>query len=109
MKIEVTQFAFDCLAEIEAFGIIKGHSPEEAGNFVDDLLIRSTTAISQNPRMFHYSPRLVDFGLKMRERLDETSHWCLYEVAGDTVFIMLYVHTRQDLVRALYRHHIIRS
>ncbi len=108
MKLEITQMAWDCLAEIESFAITKGHPSSEAADLVEGLLLRSAEAISENPEMYRFSPRLAEFGLKMRERLDESSHWCLYEIENDTIYIMLFYHTRQDLERALYRHQIIR-
>lgn len=108
MDVKITQFAFDCLAEIEQFAIIKGHSSIQASTYVEELLIRSVSAIQKQPLLYHFSPRLSEFGLKIRERLDQSSHWCLYEIVDNTIFILLFIHTRQDLIKALYRHQIIR-
>lgn len=109
MKVEITQFAWNCLADIESFSLNKGYSAEQAANYVEGLLLRSVEAITNSPESYRYSPRLAEQGLKMRERLDETSHWCFFELEGDVISLMMFIDIQQDLSSALYRHLLIRE
>ena len=107
MEVKFTQMAENCLQEIESFAI--EHFPEnEVSEFVDGLVIRNYEAICENPTLYRYNKTLLDFGIKFRERIDN-GYRCLYEIENDTVFVMLFLRTKQDLISALYRHQVIRD
>lgn len=107
MKVNFTASALYCLQEIESFGV-DAYSPEEAALFTEGLVMRNSRAISADPNVYRYNATLLDFGVKFQERLD-SSYRCLYQVIDGEVYIMLILHTRQDLVGALYRHQILKG
>ena len=45
---------------------------------------------------------------KIQERVDQ-SYRVLFEINGGVVCILLVLHTKQDIVKALFRHQIIRG
>lgn len=107
MKVNFTESALHCLKEIESFGI-ESYTAEEVALFTEGLVTRNSQAISENPEVYRYNATLLDFGVKFQERLD-SSYRCLYQVIGDQVYIMLILHTKQDLASALYRHQILKG
>lgn len=107
MQVLFTEMAENCLKEIESLAL-NNHAPESVYAFVDGLIERNYAAISAQPTTYRFNSTLLDYGIKFQERLDH-SYRCLYEVRGDKAYIMLILHTRQDLVSALYRHQIIRN
>lgn len=107
MQVLFIEMAENCLKKIESLAL-NNHSTEVVYTCVDGLIERNFAAIANDPSVYHYNTTLLDFGVKFQERLD-SSYRCLYEVRGDTAYIMLILHTKQDLVAALYRHQIVRN
>lgn len=107
MEVVFTEMALSCLLEIESLSI-GHHSPEQVASFVDGLITRNHQAISEDPKRYRYNATLLDFGVKLQERLD-SSYRCLYEVIDNKAYIMLILHTKQDLVGALYRHQLLKG
>ncbi|MFT6895892.1 MAG: toxin ParE1/3/4 [Paraglaciecola sp.] len=107
MQVLFTETAENCLKEIESFAI-DNYPLGEIAAFVDGLVERNYAAIAQQPTLYRYNRTLLNFAVKFQERLD-SSYRCLYEVKDDVAYVMLILHTKQDLVSALYRHQIIRN
>lgn len=99
--------AENCLKEIESIAI-DNYPSNEIAAFIDGLVERNYDAIAHQPNLYRFNSTLLDFGVKFQERLD-CSYRCLYEVKDDVAYIMLILHTKQDLVGALYRHQLIRN
>ncbi|CNI14002.1 type II toxin-antitoxin system RelE/ParE family toxin [Yersinia pekkanenii] len=79
--------------------------PVKAGEFVDNLLISSITAISEDPIRYRFNSMLSDSGVQFRERLDPDSEYrVIYDYDGQTVEILAFVSMKQDLERVLYRY-----
>lgn len=107
MQVLFTTMAENCLKEIESLAL-EQMPQEEVVRFVDDLIERNYEAISRQPDLYRYNQTLLDFGIKFQERLD-SSYRCIYQVIDNTAYVMLILHTKQDLDAALYRHQIIRN
>ncbi|WP_070971296.1 type II toxin-antitoxin system RelE/ParE family toxin [Vibrio sonorensis] len=107
MEIVFTEMAVNCLLEIESIAV-ENHSEEQVAAFTDGLINRNYDAISKNPERYRFNATLLDFGIKFRERLD-SSYRCLYEIVDDRAYVMLILHTKQDLISTLYRHQIIKD
>ncbi len=107
MEVVFTEMAVNCLLEIESLAV-ENHSEEQVATFTDGLVNRNYEAIFENSERYRYNATLLDFGIKLQERLD-SSYRCLYEVIGNKAYVMLILHTKQDLISALYRHQIIKN
>ncbi|MCC5826373.1 type II toxin-antitoxin system RelE/ParE family toxin [Alkalimonas sp.] len=107
MQLQFTRTALRCLQDIESWqAAFKG--PEAAAVWVDDYLQQSVQAILAAPDRYRFNALLADYGLMLRERLDQ-DHRLLYRQQGDQIFVLLVLHCKQDLVRALYRHQLMRG
>jgi len=106
-KVVITEAAFTCLQDIESFksNVI---GADEAASLADEVLMESVSAISEDPLRYRVCTQLADYGLQVRERIDRHGYRTLYEVKDDVAQIILVLHTRQDIVLALYRHMILR-
>ncbi|MFL4558254.1 type II toxin-antitoxin system RelE/ParE family toxin [Yersinia kristensenii] len=81
----------------------------KAGEFVDNLLISSITAINEDPVRYRFNAMLSDSGVQLRERLDPDSEYrVIYDYDGQTVEILAFVSMKQDLERVLYRYLMFR-
>ncbi|MDO7832308.1 type II toxin-antitoxin system RelE/ParE family toxin [Providencia sp. CRE-138-0111] len=83
----------------------------QAAAFVDELLLSSVKAISEDPKPYRPNQMLADNGLLIREWIDITNQYrCLYEFDKQTnnVVILLFISTAQDLEKTLYRHYILK-
>lgn len=89
-EVRLTETAFQCLADIESFKTATIGSVER-----------------EDPKRYRFNATLADYGLALRERLDKHEYRTLYEITGHTVDILLFLHTRQDLTRALRRHMLL--
>lgn len=82
----------------------------QAALWADELLASSIKAISQDPARYRYNTMLADKGIPIRERLDTDNQYrCLYdfdELSG-VIEILLFVSTKQDLEKTLYRYLVI--
>lgn len=107
MEVVFTEMAVNCLLEVESLAV-ENHSEEQVAVFTDGLVNRNYDAISENPDRYRFNATLLDFGIKFQERLD-SSYRCLYEVIDNKAYVMLILHTKQDLISALYRHQIIKD
>ena len=107
MQVFFTTMAENCLKEIESLAL-EQLTQEEVARFVDDLIERNYEPISRQADLYRYNQTLLDFGIKFQERLD-SSYRCIYQVIDNTAYVMLILHTKQDLEAALYRHQIIRN
>ncbi|UPQ86916.1 type II toxin-antitoxin system RelE/ParE family toxin [Vibrio sinaloensis] len=107
MEVIFTEMAVNCLLEIESLAG-ENYSAGKVAAFTDGLVNRNHDAISENPERYRYNATLLDFGIKFQERLD-SSYRCLYEVIDNKAYVMLILHTKQDLISALYRHQILRN
>ncbi len=107
MKVNFTESALRCLLEIESYGT-ESYTVDEVAVFTEGLVTRNSKAISEHPEMYRYNTTLLDFGVRFQERLD-SSYRCLYQVIDEQIYIMLLLHTKQDLVSALYRHQILKG
>ncbi|WP_186379235.1 type II toxin-antitoxin system RelE/ParE family toxin [Yersinia massiliensis] len=96
------------LKDIESFksGMM---GPVKAAAFVDNLLISSITAISEDPTRYRFNSILSDSGVQFRERLDPDSEYrVIYDYDGQTVEILVFISMKQDLERTLYRYLMFR-
>jgi hypothetical protein len=83
----------------------------EAAKLIDDLLLRSVSAISLDPARYRFNGILADKGIRIREWLDTDNEYrCFYD-DGDPcrVVILLYASMKEDFESALYRHNVIYS
>ncbi|WP_392432462.1 type II toxin-antitoxin system RelE/ParE family toxin [Yersinia sp. HM-2024] len=96
------------LQDIESFKSAT-MGPVKAGEFVDNLLISSITAISEDPVCYRFNSMLSDSGVQLRERLDPDSEYrVIYDYDGQTAEILAFVSMKQDLERVLYRYLMFR-
>ncbi|MEN3157539.1 type II toxin-antitoxin system RelE/ParE family toxin [Alkalimonas sp. NCh-2] len=107
MQLQFTRTALRCLQDIESWQAeFKG--PEAAAAWVDAYLQQNVEAILAAPDRYRFNPLLADYGLMLRERLDQ-DHRLLYRQQGEHLYVLLVLHCKQDLVRALYRHQLMRG
>ncbi|QWA10872.1 type II toxin-antitoxin system RelE/ParE family toxin [Sodalis ligni] len=107
VNVNITETALLCLTDIESFqSDLNG--AQSAAELTESLLLDSVAALQEDPKRYRYNSILADFGLKVRERLDPKGYRLLYDENDEDVNILLILHTRQDLVRALYRLQILR-
>ncbi|WP_032250922.1 hypothetical protein, partial [Escherichia coli] len=79
--------------------------------WADDLLASSVKAISQDPARYRYNAMLADKGISIRERLDPDNQYrCLYDFDEQNGVIekLLFVSTKQDLEKMLYRYLVVK-
>lgn len=107
LPVRVTATALTCLQDIEAFDAID-NGAEHAAALVETLLTEAVTAISVNSLFYRRCPSMADYGLDVRERIDQKGYRVLYSVQPDAVYILLVLHQRQSIEDALYRHLILR-
>lgn len=107
-KITISESALLSIQEAESFKLQKT-TPAEAYEWADSLFRTSIEAISQDPARYRCNTMLADKGLNIRERIDVDSQYrCLYDFnreSGD-VEILLFISTKQDLEKMLYRYMI---
>lgn len=104
--VRLTDTAVQCLFDVEFFKTTTLKSPKAAAEFTDTLLQRTIKRIQDNPKQYKYNTTLAEYGLAIRERIDVSDHRILFDVneTEKTIYILLILHTRQDLLKALYRH-----
>lgn len=108
VNVTIAPTAEWALKEIESYKSINTN-PSEAANFVDELLLDSVDAITQDPTRYRYNSTLLDKGVRFREWIDaEKGYRVLYEEYNTNVDILLYSSTKQDYESLLYRYNIIR-
>lgn len=105
-EVRLTETAFQCLADIESFKTAT-IGPVDAGHFVDQLLLEAIAKLQEDPKRYRFNATLAEYGLALRERLDKNGYRTLFEISDNTVYILLFLHTRQDLTRALLRHMLL--
>lgn len=95
------------LKDIESFksGTI---GPANAGEFVDNLLLSSLSAIAEDPTCYRFNAMLSGYGVQLRERLDPDSEYrVIYDCDDKTIEILVFVSMKQDLESALYRYLVL--
>ncbi|AEF47848.1 hypothetical protein SerAS12_4755 [Serratia sp. AS12] len=95
------------LKDIESFksGII---GQANAGEFVDNLLLSSLSAIAEDPTRYRFNAVLSGCGVQLRERLDPDSEYrVIYDCDDKTIEILVFVSMKQDLESALYRYLVL--
>ena len=83
----------------------------QAALWADDLLASSIKAISQDPDRYRYNAMLADKGISIRERLDPDNQYrCVYDFdeLNGVIEILLFVSTKQDLEKMLYRYLVVK-
>lgn len=83
----------------------------EAAKLIDDLLLRSVSAIYLDPARDWFNGILADKGIRIREWPGtDNEHRCFYD-DGDPcrVVMLLYASMKEDFEPALYRHNVIYS
>lgn len=108
LPVRVTATALICLQDIEAFNAERS-GPVQAAVLVDTLLTEAVAAISANALVYRQCPTTTDYGLDVRERIDQKGFRVLYCVQPDAAYILLVLHQRQNIEDALYRHLILRQ
>ena len=108
LPVRVTATALTCLQDIEAFDAVHSGA-EHAAVLVETLLTEAVAAISANPLLYRQCPSTADYGLDVRERIDQKGYRVLYSVQHDAAYILLVLHQRQSIDDALYRHLILRQ
>ncbi len=108
VTVEITNSAFSCLQDIESFKV-NTLGAEAAGHFVEQILSESVVAIGNNPTLYRINSDLADYGLHVHERIDEYGYRFLYELHDSVASILLILHTKQDIVSALFRHMMFRQ
>ena len=108
-QVRLTDTAIQCLFDVEFFKTTTLKNSKAAAEFTDALLQRTIKKIQNNPKQYKYNTTLAEYGLAVRERIDESDHRILFEVneTDKTIYILLILHIRQDLLKALYRHQTI--
>ncbi|SQA98647.1 Uncharacterised protein [Cedecea neteri] len=83
----------------------------EAAKRIDDLLLRSVSAISLDPARYRFNGILADKGIRILEWLDTDNEYrCFYDDSDPCrVVILLYASMKEDFESALYRHNVIYS
>lgn len=107
MNVVLTESAAICLEQIEAFKARTLGCPGRAADFTDTLLDGVAGALENNPERFRVCPELAEFGLPYQERI-EGDHRTIFEVRGETVYILAVLHCRQSIQEALYKLMILR-
>ncbi|MBC8952752.1 type II toxin-antitoxin system RelE/ParE family toxin [Xenorhabdus sp. PB62.4] len=106
-NIRLTGMAVRCLEHIESFNALE-FSPQKAAEITEQLINESIAAIAEDLQRYRFNASLLDFGVFIRERLDaDKGYRVLYEIKGDLIYILLFLSTKQDLAKALYRHQIL--
>lgn len=108
--ITLAETALWSLQDIESFKINCMNS-KQAAKFIDNLLLSSLEAISEDPERYRPNQMLADKGVLIRERIDIDSQYrCLYEFDEQTnsAIILLFVSTQQDLEKTLYRYYVLK-
>lgn len=83
---------------------------KEASLFIDNLLDSAISAISEDPSRYRYNHELSNKGVSIRERIDlDRQYKCLYDFneLENKVEILLFVSTKQDFEKMLYRYLIL--
>lgn len=112
LDILFSETAIWSLKDAESFKLNYTQNSQEAALFIDDLFNSTVTAISQDPTRYRYNAMLADKGILIRERIDIDSQFrCLYEFnqQNNTVNILLFISTKQDLKSTLYRYLILKN
>lgn len=107
MRVLLTKTAIDCILDIKNHSQSK-YSDNVVSEFIDTMVNNIITDINLYPTRFPFNVQLLDFGLKCREKYFE-DYRCLYEIKNNTAYILLILHTKQDIESALYRHIILRD
>ena len=81
---------------------------DEVSSFIELFVEKNMNKLSLNPKMYPFSTQALDYGLKIQERIDQ-NYRLLFEVKDDVVFVLLVLHTKQDILKALFRHQVIRG
>lgn len=106
VNIRVSETALWSLKDAESFKLSCTNNSENAAVFIDQLFDSAIDAISQDPTRYRYNAMLADKGIAIRERIDVNSQFrCLYEFneENNTVDILLFISTKQDIEGMLYR------
>ncbi|BGI52278.1 MAG: hypothetical protein HamCj_06310 [Candidatus Hamiltonella defensa (Ceratovacuna japonica)] len=108
LTVYVTESAFRCLSDIESFKM-ESMGIKEATHFTEALLLDAVKYLQEAPERYRFNPVLADFGLRVRERHDQKRGYrILYEIREHSIYILLILHKRQDLLTALYRHQMLK-
>lgn len=107
--ITLTDTAFKSLQDIEFFKSQFIIGPDAAAIFIDSLLSRSISAISDDPQRYRFNGFLADKGIRIREWLDvDKEYRCFYHLSKpNKISILLYASMKEDFESALYRHSVI--
>lgn len=106
VNIRVSETALWSLKDAESFKLSCINNSETAAVFIDQLFDSAIDAISQDPTRYRYNAMLADKGIAIHERIDVNSQFrCLYEFneENNTVDILLFISTKQDIEGMLYR------
>ncbi|MGO4745450.1 type II toxin-antitoxin system RelE/ParE family toxin [Serratia quinivorans] len=104
--VHLTDTALRCLSDIESYKAFY-LGPLGAARFVDALFADTLENLRTDPLRCRFNAQLAEFGLAVRERLDRHDYRTLYEVTENRVYILLFLHTRQDIGAALWRHMLL--
>ena len=107
MQVLLTKTAIQCLQDIKSFKLINSES-EQVASLIKLFIETNVNKLSLKPKMHPFSTQALDYGLKIQERVDQ-NYRVLFEINEGVVFILLVLHTKQDIVKALFRHQIIRG
>lgn len=108
-KVIVTKTAVDCALDIQGFNTSR-LGQKAAQELAFSLLDDAEAHLSQDPMRFRACPQLADFGVTVRERIDNRGFRTLFivkegaEGTEGTVYVLLILHQRQDIQGALSRH-----
>lgn len=108
LPVRLTDTALTSLQDIEAFLAVQ-HGVTQAAALVESLLLDAATAIGEQPLIYRQCPTTTDYGLDVRERIDQKGYRVLYSVTPEAAHILLVLHQRQSIGDALYRHLILRQ
>ncbi len=107
LPARLTDSALTCLLDIESFDAVR-NGAEHTAALVEVVITEAMTAISEKPLLYRQCQSTADYGLDVRERIDQRGFRVLYSVRADAVYILLVLYQRQNIEDALYRHLILR-
>ena len=107
MQVLFTKTAIQCLQDIKSFKLTNNEA-DEVALFIKQFLQKNINKLSLDAKMYPFSTQALDYGLKIQERIDQ-NYRVLFEVKDEVVFVLLVLHTKQDILKALFRHQVTRG
>ncbi|HDS1207844.1 TPA: type II toxin-antitoxin system RelE/ParE family toxin [Shewanella algae] len=104
----ISDVAIWTLEDIESF-----YTPyigaDRAADLTESLLRDTVSAIEEDPERYRFSARLADKGVRLRERITPDGQFtAIYDFDGETIEVLLFMSTKQDIESLLHRYMIVK-